>query len=184
MAQLRGAKVVEVIFAAAAEELAARGYADFSIEGVAERAGVNKTTVYRRWPTKDELLRAALAREGEALFRDPAKGSLVEDLVVVAGRLTAFLRTPHGRALHALIVLAPDRDLTPDRDRREARAIFERAVARGELPAGSDVGLLSSSFFAVVMVRALLGRTTPSAATHRKTLALLLAGNEKRAAER
>src|SRR5262245_16386487 len=57
---VRGEAVVRGILAAALEELARTGYGALRIEGVAARAGVNKTTVYRRWATKENLVRAAL----------------------------------------------------------------------------------------------------------------------------
>ena len=55
----RSARVVKEVLAAALTTFAEQGYARLSIESVALRAGVNKTTVYRRWPTKAELLGAA-----------------------------------------------------------------------------------------------------------------------------
>ena len=57
-ALVRGEPVVRGILAAALEELASAGYRALRIEDVATRAGVNKTTVYRRWPTKEDLVRA------------------------------------------------------------------------------------------------------------------------------
>ncbi len=55
----RSARVVRDVLRAAFELFAERGYGGLSIEEVSARAGVNKTTVYRRWPTKIDLLRAA-----------------------------------------------------------------------------------------------------------------------------
>src|ERR1700735_2678167 len=61
----RSERVVEDVLAPAAKELARRGYASFRIEDVASAAGVNKTTVYRRWPTKADLVCAGI-RQGVA----------------------------------------------------------------------------------------------------------------------
>ena len=52
----RTARVAESVFAAAIAELAERDFADISIESIAERAGVHKTTVYRRWGSTPGLV--------------------------------------------------------------------------------------------------------------------------------
>jgi hypothetical protein len=57
---VRGEAVVQKILEAAREELATVGYRGFRIEEVAARAEVNKTTIYRRWPAKADLVREAL----------------------------------------------------------------------------------------------------------------------------
>lgn len=51
----------EEILAVARTMLAERGYSDLSVDEIAERAGVAKTTVYRRWPSKGTLVAAAIA---------------------------------------------------------------------------------------------------------------------------
>jgi AcrR family transcriptional regulator len=60
----------EEILAVARALLAERGYRDLSVDEVAERAGVAKTTVYRRWPSKGMLVAAAIAPEPAALSVD------------------------------------------------------------------------------------------------------------------
>src|SRR4051812_35901624 len=60
--QGRSARVVEAILQAVGEELGRVGYADLRIEDVATLSGVNKTTIYRRWPQKSELVTAAVER--------------------------------------------------------------------------------------------------------------------------
>ena len=56
----RSARVQSAVLRATAEELGRVGFAALRIEDVALRSGVNKTTIYRRWPTKQELVRASL----------------------------------------------------------------------------------------------------------------------------
>ena len=75
----RSARVVRDVLASALEVFAERGYAAFSVEEAAKRAGVNKTTVYRRWPSKADLLAAGrygrdrqLADRGDREFAMPA----------------------------------------------------------------------------------------------------------------
>src|SRR3954467_14675248 len=62
----RRAGVEEAALRAAVELIAERGYAGTTIDGIAQRAGLAKTTLYRRWDTKGELAVAAVgARLGE-----------------------------------------------------------------------------------------------------------------------
>src|SRR5690349_6416286 len=58
----RAAEVVERVLLASAEVLGEVGYAAFRVEDVAARSGVNKTTIYRRWPTRPELVAATMRR--------------------------------------------------------------------------------------------------------------------------
>jgi len=177
--QPRGPKVIAAIMDATVEEISEKGYPALSIESVAQRAGVNKTTVYRRWPTKGDLALAALAQEGSELFADPDTGSVEQDFVVVARRLSAVLRTKRGRALY--MVLLQDRlgggDLrTPPTSRREAHAIVERGIARGDLPVGTDPELVTGTLFGAVIQQALFENERPTDDFFRRLVAFVIAG--------
>jgi AcrR family transcriptional regulator len=80
----RGAELEAALLDAAWEELVAAGYGGFTIEGVAERARTSRPVVYRRWPTRTELVAAALRHHAE---RDPIPvpdtGSLRADLIAL-----------------------------------------------------------------------------------------------------
>ncbi|MET7400217.1 TetR/AcrR family transcriptional regulator [Dactylosporangium sp. NPDC005572] len=80
----RGQELEDALLDAAWDELNEHGYAGFTIDGVAARAGTSRPVVYRRWPTRQELVRAAI---GRALLRDrpavPDTGSLRGDLVAL-----------------------------------------------------------------------------------------------------
>ena len=65
----RSARVREAVLNAAFAELGEKGYDNFSMEAVARRSGVHKTTVYRRWPTRDALVVDALDSRGETGIR-------------------------------------------------------------------------------------------------------------------
>src|SRR5438105_12835542 len=78
----RSARVVASILAATVAELARSGYASFRIDEVAARAGVNKTTIYRRWPTKAELVRAALMASDDP-GPPPSTGAVRSDLLAL-----------------------------------------------------------------------------------------------------
>src|SRR3954464_11362465 len=79
----RSARVVAEVLSATLEVFAEQGYAGFSVEAVALRAGVNKTTIYRRWPAKSDLLGAALFALRDEDPEPPDTGALREDLVQV-----------------------------------------------------------------------------------------------------
>src|SRR2546423_13905892 len=90
----------EAIFVAAAELIGERGYDGFSMAAVADRAGVAKPTVYRRWPTRSHLVLATMSSvmARVALFDT---GDLRADLVSFARTLSAALRAPGTRRLIA-----------------------------------------------------------------------------------
>lgn len=80
----RGAELEDALLDAAWDELVENGYASFTIDAVAARAGTSRPVVYRRWPTRQELVRATVARAGA---RDrpatPDTGSLRGDLIAL-----------------------------------------------------------------------------------------------------
>jgi len=158
----RSERVVRDVIRATLEELGRVGYAAMRVEDVATRAGVNKTTVYRRWPTKLDLVTGAL--QSAAGHRDPAPdtGTVRADLVELARRTMAFARTTEGRIVAKLVSgAATDPDL--ERLTRALRAssnaqrlsVIERAQARGEIPASVDGFLVAEAIFTPVTMRIL-----------------------------
>ncbi len=128
------------------ELLAEQGLQGVSIPEVARRAELHKTSLYRRWPTREDLVREAL---GHALGHDtaaPDTGSLQGDLVAFLRGAVVFAESPLGRGVVRTLLgggmelaslLAPLRA-------EEAQApqdVFRRAAARGEIPAAADVDL-------------------------------------------
>ena len=79
----------EEILATALELLRVKGYRDLTVDEVAVQAGVAKTTVYRRWPTKGVLVAAALAPL--AIASTPNSGSLEGDLAAILRDTIALL---------------------------------------------------------------------------------------------
>ncbi|MDQ1287500.1 MAG: hypothetical protein QG622_1065 [Actinomycetota bacterium] len=159
----RGAKNAEGIFQATLDLLTDRGYSALTIEGVAERAGVNKTTIYRWWPSKAALVREAVLHSRALEFAIPDTGSLRTDLVAVLTSVIALLRAPDtGAAVRATLSAATAEDdlrtLTHDvlADRlRSETPIWERAVARGELAPATDTVLLADLLGGAVWFRVL-----------------------------
>lgn len=155
---VRGEPVVDTVLDATIEELAAVGYQGLSIEQVALRAGVARTTIYRRWPTKPELVKAAIEALPGAELDTPA-GDTVEAVLTAFGlKVARFLETSHGLAMMRLFV--DDHD-SPElarllKDVRQARDDgFTLALSSLGLPRG-DVTMLKDLLPAALLNRALV----------------------------
>jgi AcrR family transcriptional regulator len=157
----RSARVVESVLRATVEELGTVGYTALRVEDVAARSGVNKTSIYRRWPSKVELVAAALlnhARNQEA----PDTGSLRGDLLETGRRMAQKMETPLGRGLVRMTQMErghPELDSVIRTLRQEnicSRAgVVERAIARGELPPDTDATLVAELVGAPISSRLL-----------------------------
>ncbi|MDN5851931.1 MAG: TetR/AcrR family transcriptional regulator [Actinomycetia bacterium] len=80
----RGAELEAALLDAAWDELVESDYGALTIDAVARRAGTSRTVIYRRWATKQELVRAAVAHVARRYPRpDPDTGSLREDMLEV-----------------------------------------------------------------------------------------------------
>jgi AcrR family transcriptional regulator len=148
---VRGEPVVRRALNAALLELGDAGYAALKIENVATRAHVNKTTIYRRWPTKEGLVRAALLSIGPSRKSSPLPdtGSVREDLLTVARRIFVLARSPEGRVTMRLLAAeSPHSELgriaESVRKSHDSMSllILQRASKRGELRANVDISLL------------------------------------------
>lgn len=134
------------ILDAANQLLAERGFVDLTMEDVAERAGVGKTTIYRRWPTKGTLVFEAFAVDFLSRQPLPHTGSLRGDLLAaLRSWIRAVKGTVTGRTLVGLIAEAQrDPELAQIwgehfviNVRLQHRLMVERAIERNEV--GTDV---------------------------------------------
>jgi AcrR family transcriptional regulator len=153
--------VREAVLSAVLHELEANGITGLSVEAVASRAGVNKTTVYRRWPTLDDLLIDALMTWSEDANPVPDTGSVEETLLMVGRQLANQLNAGVGRQIVAVVLTA---GLRSPQLREATRRFFEqqavratpqiaRAIDRGELPADTDANALLTTFRAPLYYR-------------------------------
>jgi AcrR family transcriptional regulator len=140
----------DAILQATLEQLAVVGFRALSIEEVALHAGVNKTTIYRRWPTKLELVRAAVESFRSGGMRDPCTGTLRGDLLAVARRFFENASSLGGQSLFRIMALEsaePDLVELSQSFRMAHQAIvatvLQRAVQRGELDRSPDHRLVS-----------------------------------------
>jgi len=179
----RSARVVNEVLSATLEVFAEHGYAGMSVEAVAARAGVNKTTIYRRWPAKVDLLGAALHSLRDEDPEPPNTGSLRDDLLEVLRRFAARIETPRHRAImHSVLLSHTDPDMqTLMRRLRDERpavppVIFERAIKRRELPKGSDPQLIAAALLGPLHSRAHWKREPIDDAFVRGLVNLVVAG--------
>jgi AcrR family transcriptional regulator len=145
-------------------ELAEGGYSALSLEKVARRAGVHKTTLYRRWGTREELvLEAMLERAGEQISV-PDTGSLRDDLLELARTAAANAASPEVSAMARAVAAESPHDSRLAAANRRFWAerltldcvIVERAIERGEVAVGTDPRRVIESVLGPIHLRLLL----------------------------
>jgi AcrR family transcriptional regulator len=143
---------------AAIVELARSGYVGFRMDEVVSMAAVNKTTIYRRWPSRAALITAVVERMRKPLRKSPLPdtGDLERDLIEAFTRRFNVSRKVEGRAWARLLDErhSPEVDAiigeAVDERGGEWRAMVTRAIDRGELPPGTDSQLLLHVVRAIV----------------------------------
>ena len=178
----RGPRVADAVLDATLALLAERSYA-FGVEDVARRARVHKTTVYRRFTTKAALVGAAIERMNVTQVPVPESADPLTDLVALAEAVARALRGPDGaRTMRAVVVAASEDSDVLTIARRflsgrfdAAAQILARAIASGQVRAGTDPVLFWAGIVNPLQVRALLGHPV-SEATARELVALALDG--------
>jgi AcrR family transcriptional regulator len=157
----RTARTRAAVIAAVIDELSEHGYAGARLERVAARAGVAKTTIYRRWGSLDGLLADLMAERAAQEIPVPDEGDLGSDLRVLARHAVASVRDPAVRAALASIVAAAVQSpaarevLTRFLAGRTATmtVIVDRAVQRGEVAAGTDAAGIIRTVTALIYYR-------------------------------
>ena len=164
-----------------------------SIEEVAARAGVGKTTIYRRWPSKGLLALDAFVdsfREEQPL---PDTGTLRGDLLsALHAWVRAVTQTAMGPMLTGLIAEAqhdPElrgawRDRVLEPLRQQHRVMLDRAIARGEIAASVDRDVVLDLFFGAAEHRLLLGHLPMTGEFIAEVVDVILAGLPRPGPER
>jgi AcrR family transcriptional regulator len=162
----RSPEAHRAILEAAIDLFVEHGYEAMSMEGIAARAGVGKTTIYRRWPSKEDLLVDAI---DELIFEaePPDTGSVREDLVQMVTTVQAIFTSQ--RAGQVFPRMAGEVAAASPLGRAYLQRVIEprfaflqvmiaRGIDRGELPADADPHLIRALLIGPVILWKLLGR--------------------------
>jgi TetR/AcrR family transcriptional regulator, regulator of autoinduction and epiphytic fitness len=152
-----------VILEAVLDELGEVGYGALTIEAVAARAGVGKSTIYRHWPGKLELVEDAF-RTLKAPVVVPEEGSLRDRVAAVIEQVACLVAQSTYSSCMPALIDAAERDPKVrefhNRFSAERRAvlvgILRAAVEAGELPAATDPELLADALVGPILLRRLM----------------------------
>jgi AcrR family transcriptional regulator len=153
------------VLQAADDLLVEKGFARLTVEGIAQRAGVAKQTIYRWWPSKTDILLEAFVTDAAEELTPPDTGDLTRDLVAHLGAIGRFLTASDAGAVFRALAAQGQHDprlaarlreehLTHQRIRD--RQPLERALQRGELPAETDLDTLVDRLVGPLYYRALV----------------------------
>jgi AcrR family transcriptional regulator len=143
-------RITSAITEAVLDELATQGYGRLSMEAVAKRAGVGKSALYRRWPSKQDMVVAVLSEASVPLAEVPDSGSLRTDLLATLRAVRDWIT--HRRFATILPDLTAEAARNPalaeaiqatvgEPRRALGAAVLRRAMDRGELPTDLDLEL-------------------------------------------
>ena len=176
----------QAILQAAFELLGEHGLAATSMEAVADRAGVSKATIYRWWDSKELLALDALYAAWDTA--DPAprqNGTLRAEMLALVRPWVRLVATgPSARILTALLAEAQNdpefgrayRAHFVEPRRAQARAVFSRAIARGEISAGIDVEVAIDLLWGPLYHRLFHGHAPLNERFARRSVDTVLAG--------
>ncbi|WP_410586150.1 TetR/AcrR family transcriptional regulator [Amycolatopsis sp. lyj-23] len=170
----RGHELEQAIYGAVLDELLSVGYAQLTIDRVAQRARTGRATLYRRWPSKRELVADAVADALPPLEERPDTGDVREDLLVCftrmhgliegVGRLAmqAVAAELHSRTDDTLVDLVREQVLGPRL--QIVLDVLLRGAARGQIRAEAAVPILARTGPALLFQHLLMFGKPPPAA--------------------
>ena len=183
-AQPRGKAFVITIMEVTLAQLAEVGYERLSIPLIAELAGVNKTSIYRRWPSKTELVRDAFGSAMSHADQVPDTGELRGDLIALTKSGAVFMQSSLGKALIKIMLAEGGNPqltaLAHMAQRHQASsgpaAVMARAVARGELKSCLDPTLILFTLAGAIMHRVFVEQKKPTDSFIKQIVELVLTG--------
>jgi AcrR family transcriptional regulator len=178
----RSKKSEEAIINATTRLLNDEGYAKLTVGKVAAYAKASKSTIYRRWPTKEHLIIEAFNRWPALMPHD--KGDVLSDLLDLYRQFLRVLHRPPSNGIMPTLVaerahypaLAAVFDPLMQLRRDPARAVFRRAIERGELSRDTDTELAIDAIMGATMLRLYFTAGDLSVKSMRKYLVVLLRG--------
>jgi AcrR family transcriptional regulator len=182
----RSKRSEEAIIRATTALLADERYASITVSKVAARARASKSTIYRRWPTKEHLVIEAFNRWPALTPHD--RGNLLADLLNLYRQFLRILHKPPSNAIMPTLVaerahnpaLAAVFDPLMQRRRDPVRVVLQRAIGRGELPADTNVELAVDALMGVTVLRMYFVPGNLSIPAIREFLTVLLRGLKAR----
>jgi AcrR family transcriptional regulator len=164
----REQRVAGAVLNAVMELVTEQGLAAVTMDAVAARAGVSKPAIYRRWPTKHDLIIAA-AETRVGVLTVPDLGDFRAELrAVLDARLEAYLTPGTSRLMAGMIAAAVDGDGVSgayqayvSRVMSETRKILQRGIGRGDVRADVDVGAAATLVAAPLLFRLIVEQQLP-----------------------
>jgi AcrR family transcriptional regulator len=181
----RSAAIHAAILDAAVDELTERGFSGLSMEAVAGRAGVAKTTLYRRWPSTEQLALEAIRSLGGGYTAVPPPGSPREELLCLLDGMRRTWTNPRYAALMRRVAADATARPTMYRDFRtrligpaldRMHATLQRAVDEGQIRRGTDLVWVRQLICSPILAAALTHKDRVSRAQLEFTLDTVLAG--------
>ncbi len=180
----RGEPIEAAVLARTLEELVEHGVEGASVDRIARAAAVNKTSVYRRFGSREALIAAALERvAAHVASKLSDQGSLHKDLALIAREVATLLRQPLGQSLaRAAMSASSGTELAAlaaremNRPRTAALAMVERARARGEWRTRVAPEVVLAALIGALLHRALIERAPLTDAFLRQVVALVADG--------
>lgn len=159
----RSRRAHRAILEATVELLAERGLSGLTMAAIAERAGTGKTTIYRRWSSKEEVVLAAV-EAFVTTITPPDTGALESDLVALLKKTARRYQTPTGQAVLGLAAELPHNEQLARAFREDVllprraavREVLERGVRRGDLRADLDPDLVIDLLYGPLNYRLLV----------------------------
>ncbi len=157
----RGETFVKHVLDVTRTQLSQHGFNALCIPDIAEAAGVHKTSIYRRWPTKTELVRDALHEAMGHHAALPDTGDIRSDILILAERALQFVQSTMGRGiLRTLLADGEQQSLVAgmleSTHAQGPQAVLKRAIERGQLPKDTPIELVLSVLAGTLLHRTLI----------------------------
>jgi AcrR family transcriptional regulator len=175
-------RVTDSILDAVLTDLAENGFRGITMDGVARRAGVGKSAIYRRWPSKVEMTADALRTLSVVAAPVPDTGSLDGDILALLTEVRSWLDDARIRRVYPDLLAEAQRtpllaealmDYVGRPRRARAQVVLDHAAERGELAAGADQDLMLDALGALVFWR-LIALDRPVTDAHLRRVARLV----------
>lgn len=162
----RGEDVVDAILDATVRDLRVGGFAQLSVVRIAADAGVTRTSIYRRYPRREDLVAAALERVHTRRRSVRISGDLRTDLLRIAKASATLASTPALRAAAAALLATDEHRLAAVAERFTQGAVSDIARAFGRrAPSRERIELASEVLHALILHRAFWRKATIDEAT-------------------